>query len=113
MTADLPVILRVYELYSALSRITDQLPSLKRQTIGRRAEDSVLALLEYLIMAKNAPKASKAAYLIKATALAEVTEFHLRTLLDQKLANTTTLHQLLAKIDEVSRQTQGWLKSTQ
>jgi hypothetical protein len=110
---DLPVILRVHELYGAVDKVAERLSSLQRQTIGRRLENAVLQLLELLIMAKNAPKAHKAVYLIKASAASEIIDFHLRTLLEQKLANETTLHQLLAKNDEISRQAGGWLKSVQ
>ena len=111
--SDLPVILRTHELYASISKIAEGLPSLKRQTIGRRLEDTTLELLELLVMAKNAPKAHKAIYLIKASAKNEIIEFHLRSLMEQKLANTTTLHQILAKSAEIARMTGGWLKSVQ
>ncbi|MCL2451800.1 four helix bundle protein [Candidatus Saccharibacteria bacterium] len=110
---ELPVIVRTHELYDQISKITEKLSSLKRQTIGRRLEDKTLELLEILIMAKNAPRAMKAAYLIKATAANEIVSFHLRTLMEQKLANDTTLHQLLAKNDEIGRMLGGWRKSVQ
>ena len=64
-------------------------------------------------MAKNAPKGHKAVYLIKATALIEITQFHIRTLMNQKLANDTTLHQLTAKTSEIARMIGGWRKSVQ
>lgn len=105
--------MRTHELYGQISRLTENLPALKRQTIGRRVEDKTLELLEILIMAKNAPRAMKAAYLIKAVAVAEIVQFHIRTLIQQKLANGTTLHQLAAKNEEIGRMVGGWLKSVQ
>ncbi|MCL2173795.1 four helix bundle protein [Candidatus Saccharibacteria bacterium] len=110
---DLPVILRVQEFFLAISKITAKLPSLEKQTLGRRTEDKTLELLEILIMTKNAPKAMKAAYLIKATAANEILGFYLRILLEQKLANSTTLHQLIAKNTEIAQQIGGWRKSVQ
>lgn len=110
---ELPVINRTQELYQALLPITAKLPALQQQTIGRRAEDAVLTLLELLIMAKHAPKAHKPVYLIKAMAQTELLHFHLRILLEKKLANATTLHQLQSKVTEIARQTSGWLKSVQ
>lgn len=110
---ELPVINRTQELYEATAKITDRLPSLKRQTIGRRLEDSILHLLELLIMAKYAPAAHKGAYLIKASAAMEITQFQFRILLTQKLANETTLHQLQAKTAEIGRMLGGWRKSVQ
>jgi hypothetical protein len=108
---ELSVIIRSQELYNSVSRLTEVLPSLKKQTIGKRVENSILLLLELLIMAKHAPKAHKIAYLIKATAQAEITQFQLRILLEQKLANETTIHQTSAKLTEISRMLGGWLKS--
>lgn len=110
---DLPVILRTHEVYNSIVRLTDKLPATRRQTLGRRLEDSTLELLEFLIMAKNAPKPHKAVYLIKAGAIAEILQFHTRTLIEQKLANITTLHQLQAKITEISKMIAGWRKSVQ
>lgn len=110
---ELPVINRTQELYESISKITEKLPSLKRQTVGRRLEDDCLLLLELLIMAKHAPKAHKGPYLIKSMARTEIIQFQLRILLTQKLANETTLHQLQAKVNEIGRMLGGWLRSLQ
>lgn len=105
--------MRTQELYLALVPVTEKLASLQRQTLGRRAEDAVLTVLELLIMAKHAPKAHKAVYLLKASAQLELLQFHLRIVLEKKLANATTTHQLQAKVSEIGRMTGGWLKSVQ
>lgn len=110
---ELPVIIRTQELYLAVSKITEKLPTLQKQTIGRRSEDAILLLLELLIMAKYAPNAQKGMYLIKATAQTEILIFQLRILLAQKLANETTIHQLQAKNQEIGRMLGGWRKSVQ
>jgi hypothetical protein len=110
---ELPVILRTRELYDSVSHLTDKLPTSRKPTLGRRIEDKILELLEILIMAKNAPRAMKAAYLIKATAACEITGFFLIIMLGQKLANDTTLHQLIAKNTEIARMIGGWRKSVQ
>ncbi len=110
---ELPVINRTQELYEVVSKITVKLPALQQQTIGKRLENSILLLLELLIMAKYAPSAHKGAYLIKASAQAEISQFQLRILLTQKLANETTLHQLQAKVAEIGRMLGGWRKSVQ
>ena len=108
---ELPVINRTQEMYEATSKITDRMAALKRQTLGRRLEDSILAMLELLIMAKYAPAPQKGPYLIKASARAEIIQFQFRILLNQNLANETTLHQLQAKNAEIGRMLGGWRKS--
>lgn len=110
---ELPVINRTQELYEAISKITEKLPALQRQTLGRRLEDNILQLLELLIMAKHAPAAQKGPYLIKASGRAEIIQFQLCILLTQKLANETTLHQLQAKVLEIGRMLGGWRHSVQ
>lgn len=108
---ELPVINRTQELYESTSPITQKLPALKQQTIGRRLENGILNVLELLIMAKYAPAAHKGAYLIKASAQIELVQLPLRMLLTQRLANETTLHQLQAKTLEIGRMLGGWRKS--
>lgn len=108
---ELPVINRTQELYESITPITQKLPALKQQTIGRKLENGILEVLELLIMAKYAPAAHKGAYLIKASAKLELVQFQLRILLTQKLANETTLHQLQAKVREIGRMLGGWRKS--
>lgn len=108
---DLGIILKTQTSYIAITKLTDKLDSNKKQTIGRRLENSTLDMLECLVMAKHAPKAHKQIYLIKATAKLELAQFHLRTLLEQKLANETTLHQLQGRFIEIGRMLGGWVKS--
>lgn len=110
---ELPVINRTQELYENVSKITEKLPALQQKTIGKRLENSILLLLEVLIMAKHTPSAHKGTYLIKASAQAEIIQFELRILLNRKLANETTLHQLQAQVVEIGRMLGGWRKSTQ
>ena len=76
-------------------------------------ENTILNLLEQLIMAKNAPKPLKGPYLLKASASLEVVTFKLRLLLELKLANETKIFQIQAQIAETGRMLGGWLKATQ
>ena len=108
---NLPVITKTEELYSASLQICESLTGLQRQTIGRRLEDNILHLLEYQIMAKNAPRPNKAPYLIKASALQEVILLLLRIMISKGLANQTTLHQLQARTIEIGKMLGGWRRS--
>ena len=111
MEEDLDVILLTQELFCEVMKITEKLPSLQRKTLGARLENSILQLLELLISAKYAPKTHKTPFLIKANANSEIIRFYLRIILKQRLANATTLHQLLAKNLEIGRQIGGWRRS--
>jgi len=83
-----------------------------RYSLGCSIENSLLNLLENLIMAKNAPKPMKGSYLIKASALLEVATIKTRLLLEFKLVNETRIFQQQAKLAEIGRMLGGWLRST-
>lgn len=63
-------------------------------------------------MAKNAPKTMKGSYLIKSSALLEVTTMKTRLLLEFKLVNETRIFQQQAKLAEIGRMLGGWLRFT-
>ena len=74
-------------------------------------EATLLALLEHLILGKNAPKPLKASYLLKASGLHEVALLKLRLYLELELVNPTRIFQVQAKCAEIGRMLGGWLKS--
>lgn len=84
-----------------------------RFSVGVSLENTILDLLAELIMTKNAPKPSKASYLIKASALLEITTLKLRLFLELKIANETRIFQTQAKLREIGRMLGGWIKSQQ
>lgn len=67
--------------------------------------------MENLIMAKNAPKPHKSAYLIKALSQQEVAMFKLRLYLEMKLVNETKVFQAQSELQDIGRMAGGWLKS--
>lgn len=107
----LPVILKTYNTYKAIFDINNHLDKRHRYSLGNSLEITILAVLENLIMAKNAPKPLKATYLIKAGAQQELAIFKLRLILELKLANETKIFQTQAKLSEIGRMLGGWLKS--
>ena len=109
----LPVIVKSYELYKDLIEAQKHLSKSWRHSLGLSSENSVLQLMEELVMAKSAPKTTKAMYLIKANATLEVLTLKLRLLLELKLVNSTRAFQLQAKTSEIGRMLGGWLKSVQ
>ena len=108
----LPIINQTYDLYKQVVGMSDGLNKRWRFSLGRSIEDTVLHLLSELIMAKNAPKPLKAAYLIRACAHQETCMLKLRLCLELKLVNETKIFQAQSTVEEVGRQIGGWLKST-
>ena len=82
-----------------------------RYSLGQSLEASILSCLEQLIMAKNAPKGLKAAYLLQASSHLEIVVFKARLFLEETDANETKIFQLQSKCTEIGRMLGGWLKS--
>jgi len=109
----LPIINKTYEVYKSVISINETLTKRWRYSLGLSLENSILDLLENLIMAKNAPKPLKAGYLIKAGAKLEIAMLKLRLMLELKLANETKIFQIQTELEEIGRMLGGWRKSTQ
>lgn len=109
----LPIINRTYEVYKNIVEMNNTLSKRWRYSIGVSMENSILSLLEELIMAKNAPKQLKGTYLIKASALLEVSRLKLRLFLELQLINETKVFQMQSKMEEIGKMLGGWLKSIQ
>ncbi len=108
----LPVINRTYEVYKILVETNHKLNKRWAFSLGLSIENSILDLLDLLVMAKNAPKTMKGSYLIKASASLEVAIIKTRLLLELKLVNDTNIFQIQAKLEEIGKMIGGWLKST-
>jgi len=107
----LPVINRTYELYKIVVDMNHHLEKRWRYSLGMSLETTVLDCMSQLIMAKNAPKPLKAAYLLKASSSQEIAALKLRLLLELELANKTKVFQAQSRLAEVGRMLGGWLRS--
>jgi hypothetical protein len=103
----------MYDVYSRATDVTMNFPKMWRYGLGVSLEQSILDCLSELILAKNAPRSLKAAYLLRANAYLEIIILKLRLALEKKLANETKLFQIQANLSEVGRMLGGWLKATQ
>lgn len=92
--------------------MNDALSKRWRYSLGLSLENSFMDCIEYLIMAKNAPKPVRASYLIKAGSKLEASILKLRLFLEFKLVNETKIFQTQAMMEEMGRMLGGWLKAT-
>jgi hypothetical protein len=106
-----PIINRTYDVYKLVIDINNHLEKRWRYSLGTSLENSILSLLQELIMAKNAPKPLKVPYLIKAQSYLEISILKLRLLLELNIANETKIFQTQSKLSEIGRMIGGWKKS--
>lgn len=107
----LPIILRTYDLYKSVVEITNHSEKRWRYSLCHSLEQSILDCLSELIMAKNAPRPLKAAYLIRAGAHQEIILLKLRLFLELKIANETNIFKAQEWAMEIGRMLGGWLRS--
>lgn len=99
------------EIYKLVVDINNHVEKRWRYTIGSSLEKDILDCLSELVMAKNAPKPMKSAYLLKAMSQNEVAILKLRLFLELKIANETKIFQTQSALLEVGRMLGGWFKS--
>jgi hypothetical protein len=107
----LPIINRTYEVYKLITDINTHLEKRWRYSLGQSLENSILSLLQELIMAKNAPKPMKVSYLIRGSSHLEVAILKLRLFLELSIANETRIFQTQSTLAEIGRMLGGWIKS--
>ena len=107
----LPIINRTYEAYKTIADINNHIEKRWRYSLGQELEKRILNCMSELIMAKNAPKPMKSAYLIRAGSHQEIAILQLRLFLELKIANETKIFQAQAKLAEIGRMLGGWIKS--
>lgn len=110
---ELPVIVIAFEIYKKLIELNSKLDRKYRYSLGEQAAKSWTDTMQNLLLAKHAPRAMKASYLLKACASAELTSMQLRAILELNLANETNVLKLQARLSEARRMIGGWLKSCQ
>lgn len=111
MESELPIILKVYDLYKQLLDCNIKIPKVHRYGLGVSAEKTVLKTMENLVMAKYAPKPTKAKFLILSTAQIETLRFKLRLYMELELVNETRIFQMQRELEEIARMATGWRKS--
>ena len=109
---EISIIQKSYEAYKEVVGINNHLDKRWRYSLGHSAEESILGLLESLVMAKHAPKALKVSYLLKSMSHLEVLRLKLRLFLELKVTkNETNLFKIQAHNEEIGKMLGGWIRS--
>ena len=109
---EIPIVQKTYEVYKGVVDINNHLDKRWRYSLGHSLEESVLALLDSLIMAKHAPKTLKAPYLLKSMSHLEISRLKLRLVLEFKaVKNETNVFKMQLHNEEIGKMLGGWIRS--
>jgi hypothetical protein len=109
---EIPIIQKTYEVYKGVVEINNHLEKRWRYSLGHSIEESILTLLDSLIMAKHAPKSLKASYLLKSMGQLEIVRLKLRLILELKaVKNETNIFKIQQHNEEIGKMLGGWIRS--
>ena len=112
MFMEIPIIQKTYEVYKGVVDINNHLDKRWRYSLGHSLEESVLSLIDSLIMAKYAPKPLKTSHLLKSMSHLEISRLKLRLFLELKvLKNETNIFKIQQHNEEIGKMLGGWIRS--
>jgi hypothetical protein len=107
----LPILDTCYRLYKQLYSINGTLAKAQYYRIGISTEQTILELIEKLVLGQNAPRLQKRTYLLLASAQLEIVRVKIRLYVELELGNQTRLFQSSAMCNDIGRMLGGWIKS--
>ena len=109
---NVPIIDRVYHLYSSFHECLTLFPKTERHSLGATCQSDILELLRLCLRTAGSSKpAEKAIYLKEASVRLDSLRLLLNLCKDCKCVSNQTYQQLDSTCSEIGRMLGGWLKS--
>jgi hypothetical protein len=108
---DIPIFKRTYDLYKTFYGYRTVIPKQDRYTIWQRSEDTLLNLLQEILLASQMYKSEKIPALEKASTNLNLLRVFLRLMKEVKTLDNKKYIALQSLVDEIGRMLGGWIKS--
>lgn len=108
---ELPVITTTREIYIKLLELSYAVDESRYVPISELALQTCQHMLKELLIARHAPRTTKAQFLIQANAQAEILTMQIRTIIELGVTDKENFLKLHSKLTEVRRMLGSWLKS--
>ena len=108
MLTDLKIFVKIYELTKDIHREIAKFPKSEKPVLGRRIYDTVLQVLEYVIMANE--EVDKKPFLKNASVELEKLRIFIRLAADFHLISIKKYGIVSGQINEIGRMLGGWMK---
>lgn len=109
---DIPIFKKTYELYKTVNQYRTTVPKQDRYTVWQKCENTVLAVLEGILLASQISKQEKLPVLEKTSIKINLFRVFLRLAHDTKLIDDKKHAYLQENTDEIGRMLGGWIKQT-
>ena len=109
---DIPIFKKCYDLYKAFYGYRADVWKQDRYTIWQRSENTILDVLEAILLASQSSKTEKLPILETASVKLNVLRVLIRLTKDVKAIDNKKYIALETNVDEIGRMLGGWIRST-
>jgi len=107
---EIPVVIKLFVVYEISHKLIFKFPKHERYALGEKIENSILEAIEILITANQSSKYEKEKTLIKANCKIELLKILFRISLNCGIMDGKVYLEMEARLQEIGRMTQGWIK---
>lgn len=108
---DIPILKKIYELYSAFHQYRRVVAKADRFTIYERSENLIVDIIELFLEAGYTKSNTKSLSLEKASVKLNTLRFFIRLMKETRVLDLKKYTDLQVKIDEIGRMLGGWIRS--
>ena len=109
---DIPIFKKTYDLYKTFYSYRGAIPKQDRYTIWAKCENTILEIVEAILLASQSYKAEKLPVLNRASLKLNLLRVSFRLMKEVKAIDNKRYVSLEALVDEIGRMLGGWIKST-
>ena len=107
---DIPLLAKLLTIYESAHKMIFTLPKFERYTLGEKIENTILESIELTVIANSSSKFEKERYLLKTNAKIELLKILYRIALNCKIIEARIYLEIQKDLQDIGRQTQGWIK---
>ena len=109
---DIPILKKSYDLYKEFYRLRLTVPKQDRYALWQKCENTLINILEGLLLASQQSKQEKLPTLEKTSVKLNFLKVCIRLMKDVKAITPKTYILIEANLDEIGKMLGGWIKST-
>lgn len=108
---DIPVVLKLYELYKLSHQIILSFPKFEKYSLGEKIERNILDAIKYAVCANNETKYNKEKYLLNLNSNIELLKILFRLCFDLDFFQKETEYiKAQSILQEIGKMSFGWIK---
>lgn len=108
---DIPIFTKLYDLYKVFIQYLNLFPKGKKYTIGQKIDQTIIDMIELVIVAGYMPREQKLPSLQKVSIKLDLLKVFLRIAFETKCLDNNKYQLILSQTLEIGRMLGGWIKT--